>query len=171
MQILTTFIKCFATAIFFAALPQALGQSAASQESPSSKELVHLFLSEVRSGKFPERARLYMAGTVIAHQVQSEAPVSIERTPEDYANHVREFIRLFGQFEFQITELLADGPKVYARWVQDGCHLQEMDGHKPTGAPLVEYTSAVYRVENGKIAEYWLQTDRKGFETQLQRGH
>lgn len=156
---------------FFAALPHALGQSAASQESPSPKELVRLFLSEVRSGKFPERAHLYMAGTVVAHQIQSEDPVSIERTPEEYANHVREFIRLFGQFEYQITELLADGQKVYARWIQNGCHLQEIDDHKPTGKPLIEYTSAVYRVEDGKIAEYWLQTDRKGLEMQLQRGH
>nr|WP_295922354.1 ester cyclase [uncultured Dyadobacter sp.] len=151
-------------------MPHVLGQNAASRVSLSPKELVRQFLSEVRSGRFPEKSGIYLADTVVAHQVQSEDPVSILRTPEDYARHVREFIRLFGPFEFRITELLADDQKVYARWVQTGRHLQDMDGQKPTGKTLVEYTSAVYRISNGKIAEYWLQTDRLGFDRQLHQG-
>lgn len=153
---------------FFAPVSHALGQNAASRASLSPKELVRQFLSEVRSGRFPEKAGTYLADTVVAHQVQSEDPVSILRTPEGYARHVREFIRLFGDFEFRITELLADNEKVYARWIQTGRHLQEMDGQQPTGKTLVEYTSAVYSIRNGKIIEYWLQTDRLGFDRQLQ---
>lgn len=142
-------------------------QNSTNEEPLSPKEVVRLFLDEVRSGRFPEKAHVYMADTVIAHQINSENPVSIQRTPENYAEHVRDFLRMFGQFDFKVTELLAEDNKVYARWVQTGKHLEEMNGVKPTGKPLIEFTSAVYRIENGKIVEYWLQNDRLGMEMQL----
>jgi predicted ester cyclase len=75
---------------------------------------------------------------------------------------------MYGPFGFEITELIAQGDKVYARWKQTGKHLAEIDGHAATGRPLIELASAVYRVENGRIAEYWIQIDRLGFEKQLQ---
>jgi predicted ester cyclase len=34
--------------------------------------------------------------------------------------------------------------------------------------PLIKLASAVYRLENGKIAEHWIQIDRMGLEKQLQ---
>jgi predicted ester cyclase len=132
------------------------------------REIVGKFLLEVRSGLYPDKAKEYMSDTVLAHQVNAENPVTIKRTPADYTTHVQEFINLFGKFEFSITELLADGDKVYARWIQKGKHLKDIDQYKASGKPLIEYTSAVYRVVNGKIVEYWLQSDRMGMEIQLQ---
>lgn len=139
------------------------------KSSASPKEIVRLFLEEVRSGAYPDRAALYMADTVLAHQVNSENPVTVKRTPANYTAHVKEFLALFGRFEFSVTELMADGDKVYARWTQKGTHQKNIDQYKATGLPLVEYTSAVYRIENGKIAEYWLQSDRLGMEAQLRK--
>jgi predicted ester cyclase len=76
---------------------------------------------------------------------------------------------MFGQFSFEITDLIAEEDKVYARWKQIGNHLAEIDGYQPTGNPLIEIASCVYRLENNKIAEYWIQIDRLGFEKQLQQ--
>ena len=135
----------------------------------SPKETVEFFLKEVRSGLHPEKAAEYMADSILAHQVNSENPVTVHRTPSNYAAHVNEFLSLFGRFEFAVTELMADGNKVYARWTQKGRHLADIDNFKATGLPLNEYTSAVYRVENRKIVEYWLQSDRFGFELQLKQ--
>jgi predicted ester cyclase len=99
----------------------------------------------------------------------AEGTTTVMRTPEDYAAHVREFLTLFGPFVLKVEEVLASGDRVFVRWRQEGRHLQSLDGEKPTGAPLIEITSVVYRVEAGRIAEYWLQTDRKGLELQLER--
>jgi len=52
--------------------------------------------------------------------------------------------------------------------VQRGCHLATIDGYRPTRKALTEYASAVYRVENGRIAEYWIQIDRLGLQRQLE---
>ncbi len=134
-----------------------------------SKLIVRAFLQEVRSGRNPKKAAEYMAETVLAHQMNAENPQTIHRTPQNYAEHIEEFLGLYGRFEFEITELIAENDKVYARWKQTGRHLMEFDGFQPTHLPLVEIASAVYRVENGKIVEYWIEIDRKGVEEQLKR--
>jgi predicted ester cyclase len=134
----------------------------------ASEKIVRAFLQTVRSGNNPDAAGEYLAGKVLAHQLNAENMAVVERTPQQYAEHVKEFLKMYGPFGFEITELIAQGDKVYARWKQTGKHLAEIDGHAATGQPLVELASAVYRVENGKIAEYWIQIDRLGFEKQLQ---
>jgi predicted ester cyclase len=136
---------------------------------PTPKQVVIGFLEEVRSGLHPEKSAHYMADTVLAHQINSENPLTVYRTPANYEAHVREFLSLFGAFEFRLVELLADGDRVYARWEQKGKHQAKIDHYPATGLPLLEFTSAVYRVANGKIVEYWLQSDRYGFEEQLKK--
>ena len=138
------------------------------QDRGDVEAVVAGFMNEVRSGKAPERAAQFMAPVVLAHQMNAEGQTTVERTPEQYAAHVREFLNAFGPFEFQVTESIASDDRVYVRWQQDGHHVISLEGEEPTGSPLREIASAVYRVENGKIAEYWIQIDRYGFDRQLQ---
>ena len=100
-----------------------------------------------------------MAPVVRCHQMNSEAPATIERTPADYAEHVREMLADLDRLEYVVTELLADADHVYVRWQQTG--------HRPSGRALVEVGSAVYRVHDQRIAEYWIQLDRHGLLAQL----
>src|SRR5487761_2309316 len=106
-----------------------------------NKKIVNLFLDQVRSGKQPGNANLFMADSVLAHQMNSEEQTTITRTPKNYSDHVREFIEIYGNYKFEITELICDGDKVYARWTQTGKHLTEIDGYVPTGKPLTEIAS------------------------------
>lgn len=131
------------------------------------KEVVQGFLQEIRAGAHLERADLYLAPRVIAHQLNAESPADVLRTPEDYAKHVAEFKLTYGDFDLEVTELIADGDRVYARWRQTGCHLGAVDGYAPTHRKVVELASAVYRVADGRIVEYWIQVDRAGTDAQL----
>ncbi len=141
------------------------GAAPLNAETPAT--IVRAFLSEVRTGKDPDSAHKYFTPKVLAHQLTSEGVTTLVRTPDDYAAHVRDFRRLFGEFRFQVEELIADGDKVFVRWRQEGCHCAPIAGEKPTGKPLIEITSVVYRVRGSRIVEYWLQTDRKGLEVQI----
>lgn len=148
----------------------ALAQDEIARTAPpptAPKEVVAGFLREVRSGRHPEWADRYLAPHVVAHQLVAEAPTDVDRTPADYAAHVRDFRAAYGEFRFELDELLADGDRVYARWRQLGCHVGEVDGYRPTRRPVVEVASAVYRVQDGRIVEYWIQVDRAGTEAQL----
>jgi len=131
------------------------------------KAIVHGFLQDIRAGAHPERADQYLAAKVIAHQLNAEAPAEVLRTPAEYAQHVDEFKRTYGDFEFEVTELIAEGDRVYARWRQTGCHVGRVGDYPPTQRKVVELASAVYRVADGRIVEYWIQIDRQGIDAQL----
>ena len=135
----------------------------------SAEKTVREFLENIRSGKSPERASEFMADSVKAHQLNSENPEIVNRTPENYTQHVKEFIQAYGHYQFEITELIASDDKVYARWRQTGSQTGDVDEFKASGLPVTEIGSAVYRVFNGKIVEYWIQIDRKGTELQQQK--
>ncbi len=137
---------------------------------PSPSDLVRAFFDVVRSGRAPERAPEFLAARVRAHQLTSEEEQTIERTPAEYTAHVREMIASYGAFRLDVTEMIAEGDRVYVRWRQVGEHRGAVDGFAPTGRSLVEIASAVYRVQDGRIAEYWIQIDREGLRLQLERG-
>jgi predicted ester cyclase len=129
--------------------------------------VVREFLTVVRSGADPSQTERLMAAKVTAHQVQSENAIAVERTPLEYAEHVEEMIEAYGRFSLEIDELFGAGDKVYARWTQHGCHVGDVDGIAPSGRPITQVTSAVYRVADGRIVEYWIQIDRYGLQAQL----
>ncbi|MBC2878877.1 MULTISPECIES: ester cyclase [Streptomyces] len=135
----------------------------------NAKDTVRQFLLQVRSGLHPDRAGRFMAGLVRAHQVVSEAPVVVERTPRQYTEHVQEMLDAYGAFTLTVDELIAEGDRVYARWTQTGRHVGPVGDRAPTGARVTAMTSAVYRVEDGLIVEYWIQIDRQGITAQLER--
>ena len=148
----------------------ALAVGTATAASAGSPELtVRQFMDVVRSGRDPDAASSYFAPVVQAHQVTSEGETTVARTPAEYAGHVRSFKEAFGDYRFDIEELIAQGDRVYVRWRQQGSHRGSIGGEPPTGAPLTEIGSAVYRVVDGRIVEYWIQLDRKGLEVQLER--
>lgn len=132
------------------------------------EQIVREFFEEVRSGNNPDYSNQLMAEQVLAHQIVSEEEQTVLRTPKDYAEHVREMIDAYGNFSLEIQEFLVQGNKVYVRWKQVGKHVGEIDGFSPTGLPVIEIASAVYKIENEKIAEYWIQIDRSGIQKQLE---
>ncbi|NYF56301.1 ester cyclase [Micromonospora purpureochromogenes] len=131
--------------------------------------VVREFMTRVRSGVDPDAAHRLMADRVLAHQVQAEDELTVERTPSQYAAHVRDMLAAYGDFSLRVDELFGAGDRVYARWTQRGRHLGEVDGFPPTGLPVTQVTSAVYRVRDGRIVEYWIQIDRHGLGAQLRR--
>ena len=130
--------------------------------------VVTRFLATVRLSGDEADAVAVLAPLVACHQVVSDRPETVMRTPADYARHVREDMRrVFGDFSLRVEELLQDGDRVYVRWRQVGVHAGDLPGLPATGRPLVDVASAVYRVRDGRVAEYWIQIDRLGLQHQL----
>ncbi|MEY4391017.1 MAG: hypothetical protein RLZZ400_760 [Actinomycetota bacterium] len=121
--------------------------------SNDPRTVVEKFLLTVRSGREPERSVEFMAASVVAHQVISEEHHDVVRTPAEYEEHVLDMKREYGDFEFEIEELICEGAKVYARWRQ-------------RGNGVTQVTSCVYLVQDGLITEYWIQIDRLGLQLQ-----
>ena len=156
----------FCELIKLLAVPQIMNQGSIMEKSP--KSVVLGFINKVRSGKEPESAPMYMAKKIKAHQIVSGKDELVIRTPENYTEHIHEFLECYGQYSFEIQEILCEESKVYVRWKQSGQHLTSILGFEPTGKPLITLGSAVYLVENGLIVEYWIQQENQGLLTQLQ---
>ena len=148
------------------AVSQLIYQGSIMEKSP--KLVVLGFIERVRSGKEPESASSYMAENIKAHQIFSGKEELVIRTPENYTEHIYEFLECYGQFNLAIEEILCEENKVYVRWQQSGHHLTSILGFEPTGKPLITSGSAVYLVENGLIVEYWIQQENQGLLAQLQ---
>ena len=132
-----------------------------------TRRIVREYLERCRSGKEPEAAVQYLAPSFATHYVFAEQTIDGERTPEWMIEHINEQVQTYGDFEFVIDELLADGDRAFVRTTQRGTHVGVVNGIAPTGRPLTVVTHAVYRVEGDRIVEYWLNSDRAGLAAQL----
>jgi predicted ester cyclase len=141
----------------------------ASPPIATPKALVADFFAHVRSGKNLASVGDYLAPVVIAHQLCSENPLAIERSPQDYAGHVREMIGACSGFAIDVEQMIAEDDLVYVRWTQRGTYDISDDDGATVPTPIAEFASAVYRVANGRIVEYWMQIDRMGTRLQVDR--
>jgi hypothetical protein len=122
---------------------------------PSAAEgVVRGFLRDVRSGAHPDRAHRYLASRVQAHQgLPGGVRAVVERTPDGYAEHVREMLHAVGPWTFEVLGVRAAAGLVEAAWRQTGVVGAAGPDH---GRPVVEHGRAAYLVERGRITQYWI---------------
>lgn len=133
-----------------------------------SRQVVKDFLEDVRSGRNPQNARLYLADTVSVHNTVTYMPENYIITPERTEAGIRDRQKSFGDFKLEIVEMIGEGEKVYVRWKEIGKHVGDINGYNPTGEPIITLASCVYLVKSKKIVEYWMQVDYWGLDMQLQ---
>ncbi len=110
----------------------------------SPEEVVPGFLLDVRSGERLERVDDYLARRVVAHQgLPGVERGAVVRSPEQYADHVREMLGSVGPWTFEVRSLTERAGLVEATWRQTGRG--------------VEHGRAHYRVRHGRISEYWIE--------------
>jgi len=61
-----------------------------------------------------------------------------------------------------IEDIIAEGDKVWVSLSYTGTHTGEMFGIAPTGKKITTTAVDIYRIVNGKLAEYWNVTDKLG---------
>ena len=66
-----------------------------------------------------------------------------------------------------IHAVVAEGDTVAIRLTERGTHEGEFFGIEPTGSAFEIQTMAFFRIEDGKIAEWWMQPDTLGLVRQL----
>lgn len=90
----------------------------------------------------------------VAHGWAPE-PVSLEQEREDTAA----FRSAFPDVHKEIEDLVAEGDRVVVRYSMTGTHGGTFDGIEPTGNEVSTTGIFIYRIEDGQIAESWLNYD------------
>jgi steroid delta-isomerase-like uncharacterized protein len=79
-----------------------------------------------------------------------------------------EFLRsAFPDLVFHVHDVIAQGDRVVVRWSWTCTHLGEFVGIPPTGKKAEISGIAIYRLEDGNIAERWVSTNLDGLIQKL----
>jgi steroid delta-isomerase-like uncharacterized protein len=84
-----------------------------------------------------------------------------------FKEQVREFRAAFPDGHTQVDDLIAADDKVVLRWTDGGTHRGPFLGVAPTGKRVSLTGVDIYRIEHGKIVEYWCSEDIYGLMAQL----
>jgi steroid delta-isomerase-like uncharacterized protein len=99
----------------------------------------------------------------VTHSIGSQLPPNREG--------LKQFVRMFRaslpDLQFTIYEMIAEGDKVAFRWIARGTHEGELMDIPPTGRQCETTGISIFRLEDGKIAEDWVNWDQLGFLQQL----
>lgn len=77
--------------------------------------------------------------------------------------------RALGNYRCEIIDMISEGDKLYARMLYSGVHQGELFGYAPTHGKIKWDGIAVFRFEDGKIAELWVLGDVHSVIKQLAR--
>jgi steroid delta-isomerase-like uncharacterized protein len=77
------------------------------------------------------------------------------------------FLAAFPDIRHQVEDQLADGDRVASRIVVSGTHQHEMMGIPASGRSIAIGAINIVRLEDGKIAEHWVNSDALGMLGQL----
>jgi predicted ester cyclase len=73
----------------------------------------------------------------------------------------------FPDYRVELLDLVAEGDRVAARYVDRGTHLGDFLGIAPSGRSYAKHGLALYRVEQDRLVEAWFQEDDAAFQQQL----
>lgn len=127
-----------------------------------NRATVAYFLEQTHSGNFGAVDET-VSPTIVTHGFPCNSPQS----REEYKKFFECFNAAFSNMEYRTLALVADDTYVAARFFVGVDHTGPYTGIAPTGR-RVEFTGfALYRLENGLIAETWLQLDAVSFLGQI----
>ena len=73
----------------------------------------------------------------------------------------------FSDYTVTVEDVVSEGDTVAVRLTERGTHDGEFAGIAPTGREFEHQTMAFLRMEDGKVAEWWVQPDNLGLMQQL----
>jgi len=87
---------------------------------------------------------------------------------DEVVDFLDSYLDIFPDYAGETERMVAEGDTVAVRYRVSGTHTGEYRDVEPTGHTAEWTGMAMYRVEDGKIAEIWLEEDRLGLLEQLE---
>jgi predicted ester cyclase len=137
----------------------------------TNKATVARFLAGTHSPNIDDVA--VIDDTVVPHIVCHGFPGFPDgefRDRESYKAFFRIFRQSFSDMSFETLKTIATEEFVSAHWEIWATHSGDFQGIAPDGARVVFDGVALYRMEDGKIAETWLTINQPLLVSQLSKG-
>ncbi len=124
----------------------------------STEENKALYMRYWAALKNPDQLKEVLAPDFVAHDLPPGVTLS----------QFREMVNEgFPDQKAEVVELIAEGDRIAACWILSQTHLGKFQGTAPTGKHITIELLEIVRIQEGKIAERWVQFDRGGLLQQL----
>lgn len=124
----------------------------------ATKDLVRRLVDECVNRDRADLLDRYTAADVRVHPGTPGSAPDTEGIDELRAAFGR-FHTTFPDLHITLDELIAEGDLVAARWTATGTHSAELAGVPATGRAVRWSGTDVYRVAEGRVAEWWRNDD------------
>lgn len=115
------------------------------------KEIV-LRLAQVLNAGHLDRLNNILAPNYVRHDPN---PLMKDAGREEYREAFTRLLEAFPDAKWTPEEILADGDRVIGRWIFRGTHTGPFFNIPPSGKEVTYPILAIYRIEDGMIAEDW----------------
>jgi predicted ester cyclase len=127
-----------------------------------NKAAVHQLLEELFNKRNLAYVDMACAPTIVHHGL-TPGLAGIEGTKRAAGM----WLAAFPDVHFAFEDWIAEGDKVVVRVTYSGTQQGELMGIPPTGKPFSVTGIEIYRFDDGKIIEHWLEVDNLGMLQQL----
>jgi steroid delta-isomerase-like uncharacterized protein len=117
--------------------------------------LVRAWYAAISAGDV-EALEEFLAPEVVRH---GGGTIADALGPEDIKRNFALYFAAFPDLQSDIQQVLADGNLVAVHAIEHGTHQGDLLGIPASGNEATWDMFAIYRIECGKIAEYWSQVD------------
>jgi len=126
------------------------------------KEVVRRYL-QAFNDRDRDTLREVLADDVVEHGVHETL-----RGPEEIIEYLDVHFETFPDYSGEAGHVIAEGGVVAVQYAVEGTHTGEYRDLDPTGHTVEWSGIAMYRIEDGEIAEIWIEEDRLGLYEQLE---
>jgi steroid delta-isomerase-like uncharacterized protein len=128
-----------------------------------NRAVVESFLSECVNGDL-DRIGEFVAEDYVGHDFPGVGDI---HGPEEFKAFFESLRESFEDMEARVEDVVAESDEVVVRATVHGTHTGSFLGIEPTGERVRMTGIRIFRIENGKIAEIWLNLDIAGVLEQL----
>jgi steroid delta-isomerase-like uncharacterized protein len=129
-----------------------------------NKTVVHRFNEALNNGNFDLFDELLTRDFIRHSQATSDVQV---KSREDYKRFNQQFVKTFPDSRITIHFLVAEGDKVAAYATLTGTQTGPMGSYPASGKKMESKFLSIFRLEEGKIAELWVEWDNLAILMQL----
>jgi steroid delta-isomerase-like uncharacterized protein len=107
------------------------------------------------------------ADALLAPEFVFRNPPVLARGRSAFEQVIQSVRRAFPDLRFVIEDEIAEGNKVVFRWRVTGTQTGAFLGHPPSGRAIDVTGINIFRIDDGRIQEIWVNMDRLGEAEQL----
>lgn len=132
----------------------------------SNKNVAKKAIELWNTGNFKAMDDIYSPNCVFHQHHHPQSHQDIKGTAA-WKKFLLEFRDAFPDYQDTLEDVIAEGNKVVIRFTSRGTHLGPLMGIEPTHKKLVWTGIVIYRLENSKIVESWVNWDMHGMLEQM----